>query len=77
MRIAITFMFFAIVSLGIILFYQQGQMNKLQEEYLEEKKLFDARFGEIVRLNDEIGEYKDSCFIYRKQIKELGRNSQE
>ncbi len=71
MKIAITLMFFAIVSLGIVLFYQQGQMNQLEEEYREEKILFDARFGEIVRLNDEIGEYKDSCYIYRKEIKEL------
>ena len=71
MKIAITLMFFAIVSLGIVLFYQQGQMNQLEEEFREEKKLFDARFGEIVRLNDEIGEYRDSCYIYRKQIKEL------
>ena len=71
MKIALTFLFFAVIGLSILLFYQQGEMNRMKEEYQLEKTLFDARYGEIVRLNDEIGEYKDSCFIYRKQLHDM------
>lgn len=61
----------SIALLATLLFVQQGRIQDLRADFEEEKVLFDARFGEVVRLNDEIGEYKDSCFIYRKQIRAL------
>lgn len=76
MRLAIVFMFFALMGVMILLFFQQGKMNGLQEELETEKRLFDARYGEIVRLKDKIGEYQDSCFIYRNEIKKLKNGEQ-
>jgi hypothetical protein len=61
----------SIALLATLLFVQQGRIQDLRADYEKEKVLFDARFGEVVRLNDEIGEYKDSCFIYRKQIRTM------
>jgi hypothetical protein len=73
MKTPLTHLFYliAIALLATMLFVQQGRINNLHTQFEEEKILFDARFGEVVRLNDEIGEYKDSCFIYRKQIRAL------
>jgi hypothetical protein len=77
MRIAFSVVLFALIGSIIVLFYQQGRINELQNELNEEKKFFDARFGEVVRLTDEIGEYKDSCFVYRKRIEELVETNEE
>jgi Tfp pilus assembly protein PilO len=62
------FLIFAVILLLGFLFYLQSESNTIEQKYSDEKRLFDARYGEIIRLNDEIGEYKDSCFYYRKQL---------
>lgn len=51
------------------LFYTTHNYKQLEETYKQEKALFDARHGEIVNLQDEIGAYQDSCWMYRKELK--------
>lgn len=59
------------ITMMIIIIWQQVQINKISEAFNEEKVLFDANFGEVVRLKDDLGAYEDSCRLYRKQIEEL------
>lgn len=55
----------------VIIIWQQVQINKITEVYEGEKVLFDANFGEVVRLKDDLGAYEDSCRLLRKEIEEL------
>lgn len=60
--------FLAVSGLSIYFLQKYNQINK---KYTDEKVLFDARFGEIVRLQDEIGAYQDSCWLYCRDISRL------
>jgi len=63
---------FAIYALLVgIIVWQQFQINSISKRYNEEKILFDANYGEVVRLKDDLGAYEDSCRRYRKEIQEL------
>jgi hypothetical protein len=53
--------------IGIIVM-QQIEINRLEGIYDNEKVLFDANFGEVVRLKDDLGAYADSCRLLRKEI---------
>lgn len=55
----------------VIIIWQQVQINKITEIYTEEKVLYDANFGEVVRLKDDLGAYEDSCRLFRKEIETL------
>lgn len=64
------FLLIYITMTGIII-WQQVQINRISEAFNEEKVLFDANFGEVIRLKDDLGAYEDSCRLYRKEIEEL------
>ena len=55
----------------VIIIWQQLQINKITEIYTEEKELYDAHFGEVVRLKDDLGAYEDSCRLFRNEIETL------
>jgi hypothetical protein len=59
------------ITMMIIIIWQQVQINRISEAFNAEKVLFDANFGEVVRLKDDLGAYEDSCRLYRKQIEAL------
>lgn len=48
--------------------------NRLENKYNEEKILFDANFGEVVRLKDDLGAYEDSVRLLRKELEILENN---
>jgi len=60
--------YFALI--GIII-WQYLAYNKLSEQYQEEKILFDANYGEVIRLKDDLGAYADSCRLLRRDIQQL------
>lgn len=60
---------FLIVS-GLSIYFLQ-KYKQVTKKYTDEKVLFNGRFGEIVRLKDEIGAYQDSCWLYRRDISRL------
>lgn len=59
------------ITMTAIIIWQQVQLNRISEQFNEEKVLFDANFGEVVRLKDDLGAYEDSCRIYRNEIEAL------
>lgn len=59
------------ITMMIIIIWQQVQINKISEAFNEEKILFDANYGEVIRLKDDLGAYEDSCRLYRKEIEKL------
>lgn len=66
-----TFLLLLYLCMMVIIIWQQVQINKITEIYTEEKVLFDANFGEVVRLKDDLGAYEDSCRLFRKEIETL------
>jgi len=61
----------ALLAVSSLTIYFLQKYNQVNKKYTEEKVLFDGRFGEIVRLKDEIGAYEDSCWLYRRDISRL------
>jgi hypothetical protein len=64
------------IAMTIIIIWQQVQINRISEAFNNEKVMFDANYGEVIRLKDDLGAYADSCRIYRKQIEELKLGTQ-
>ncbi len=56
--------------LGIII-WQQMAYNELENQYHEDKILFDANYGEVVRLKDDLGAYADSMRLLRRDMEKL------
>ena len=50
---------------------QQIEIHRLEQRYNEERVLFDANYGEVIRLKDDLGAYADSCRLYRKELEAL------
>lgn len=67
-NIVFAVIYFALI--GIIV-WQYLAYDKLSEQYQEEKILFDANYGEVIRLKDDLGAYTDSCRLYRRDIQQL------
>ena len=61
----------AILVFAGLLTMQQIEIQRLENRYEEEKVLFDANYGEVIRLKDDLGAYADSCRLYRKEIEAL------
>jgi cytoskeletal protein RodZ len=59
-----------VIYLGLIgiIIWQQVLYNKLQKEYEREKVLFDANYGEVIRLKDDLGAYADSVRLLKKRL---------
>lgn len=70
-NISIIIIYLALI--GIIV-WQQLAYNRLENKYNEEKILFDANFGEVVRLKDDLGAYADSVRLLRKELEILENN---
>jgi hypothetical protein len=54
-----------------LLVLQQIEIHRLEQRYNEERVLFDANYGEVIRLKDDLGAYADSCRLYRKELEAL------
>ncbi len=54
-----------------LLVLQQIEIHRLEHRYNEERVLFDANYGEVIRLKDDLGAYADSCRLYRKELEAL------
>lgn len=59
-----------LVLMGIII-WQQLAYNKLENQFKEEKILFDANFGEVIRLKDDLGAYADSLRLLRRDLERM------
>lgn len=59
-----------VIYLGLIgiIIWQQVLYYKLQKEYEREKVLFDANYGEVIRLKDDLGAYADSVRLLKKRL---------
>lgn len=53
--------------MGLVI-WQQVAYNQLEEKFQEEKILFNANFGEVVRLKDDLGAYEDSMRLLRRDL---------
>lgn len=64
---------FAVIYFALtgIIVWQYLAYNKLSDKYREEKILFDANYGEVIRLKDDLGAYTDSCRLMRRDIQQL------
>jgi hypothetical protein len=67
-NIVFAVIYFALI--GIII-WQYMAYDKLANRYQEEKILFDANYGEVIRLKDDLGAYADSCRLLRRDIQQL------
>lgn len=54
--------------IGIIV-WQQVLYNNLEKDFEQEKILFDANYGEVIRLKDDLGAYADSVRLLKRDLK--------
>lgn len=61
---------FSVIYLALmgLVIWQQVAYNQLEEKFQEEKILFNANFGEVVRLKDDLGAYEDSMRLLRRDL---------
>jgi hypothetical protein len=61
---------FSVIYLALIglIIWQQVAYNQLEEKFQEEEILFNANFGEVVRLKDDLGAYEDSLRLLRRDL---------
>ena len=67
-NIALGVVYLALIA---IIAWQQVVYNKLEAKFEEEKILFDANYGEVIRLKDDIGAYADSLRLLRRDFEKL------
>lgn len=67
-NIALGIVYLALIA---IIAWQQVVYNKLEAKFEEEKILFDANYGEVIRLKDDVGAYADSLRLLRRDLEKL------
>jgi len=64
--IVFSLIYFALIG---IIGWQYFAYDRLSKKFEEEKILFDANYGEVIRLKDDMGAYADSCRLLRRDLK--------